>query len=958
MIEIVALVGFVLAILAFMNNRRTAERLETELDAIRGELKRLQESAVLPVSLESAVETPAASPDGDEEAVVAGADSGQAAAHDEPYLQETVERASRGEPWGKMPEPASTVDAAAPRPKESLESRLGARWAVWVGGIALALGGVFMVRYSIEAGLLSPAVRLVLAAVFGLLLVAAGEVIRRGASLPGRFGAGQFDNAMIPGILTAAGAVTLFGAVYAAHGIYGFIGAAPAFLLLGLVSLATVGLSLLHGQALAGLGLLAAMLAPALIASESPRPWVLFSYLAVAWLATLLAARLRRWSVVPAIGNIGLCLWSLAYIASSVPFDVSPIVSAMLVMIAGVGLVWPAAAPLLQKQAALIGARQEEPGPAPQEDVEALNEGDIPVQSSSPIPAASLDWSCILQPPFAAVTVTAAISALLVALGLVGPLFTSSGYAVSGFVIIVAALAALGAVRENAVYAAIGAALAAILGLWSMTSIHDLVTLADPSLSAVSETAADAQPAAFVLSACFVLLAALVLILRATSRPVFAVCWSAIAAAAPAALMATSLIMTGNLFFDALHGGISILLGLVLIGLAEGAVRRGADERGLIWMQAFLLAGSLGQFVIALHALTNGLVTTVSIAVVGVVYVAALRVRSWRALPWMMVGAALVVLARIAWDPTIVGTSELGRTPIFNALLPGYGIPALLLVISAYALRTWPDIRVRNLLQALASIFVLLTAAILVRHAMNDGVLDSAAPTLAEQAIYTLLAIGASGIFLMLDLRSPSPIFRYGGMAVGVWSMLSVLSAHLFYLNPYFSGERLGRFPVFDLLLIGYLLPGVGYGVLARYARHRRPLPYVMALAVSGVLLIFAWATLSVRRFWQGEAIAGWNGFLQAETYTYSVVWLLLGVILLAVGSRYDAKSLRITSAVLVFIAVIKVFLIDMANLEGFLRALSFIGLGVVLIGIGLFYQRILSAKSEAPVDTEPTTAK
>ena len=40
-------------------------------------------------------------------------------------------------------------------------------------------------------------------------------------------------NAYVPGILTAAGAFTLFGAVYAAHGIYGFIGPTAAFMLLG-----------------------------------------------------------------------------------------------------------------------------------------------------------------------------------------------------------------------------------------------------------------------------------------------------------------------------------------------------------------------------------------------------------------------------------------------------------------------------------------------------------------------------------------------------------------------------------------------------------------------------------------------------------------------------------------------------------------------------------------------------
>ena len=34
------------------------------------------------------------------------------------------------------------------------------------------------------------------------------------------------------------------------------------------------------------------------------------------------------------------------------------------------------------------------------------------------------------------------------------------------------------------------------------------------------------------------------------------------------------------------------------------------------------------------------------------------------------------VLARIAWNPAIVGLTDLGTTPIFNWLLWGYGIPA------------------------------------------------------------------------------------------------------------------------------------------------------------------------------------------------------------------------------------------------------------------------------------------
>ena len=68
-----------------------------------------------------------------------------------------------------------------------------------------------------------------------------------------------------------------------------------------------------------------------------------------------------------------------------------------------------------------------------------------------------------------------------------------------------------------------------------------------------------------------------------------------------------------------------------------------------------------------------------------------------------------------------------------------------------------------------------------------------------------------------------------------------------------------------------------------------------------------------------------------------------MGVALLVAGVTLRSQVLRIASAALISIAVAKVFLFDMSELEGVLRALSFIGLGAVLIGIGLFYQRLLT---------------
>ncbi|WDZ77677.1 DUF2339 domain-containing protein [Ensifer adhaerens] len=931
MFELFAFVAFILALSAFAGGRKTAERLGAEIAALRAEVASLKTASGEGVEAQATAEELATAPelplepDTVEEAAIGLATDAREGARIFGDAKSAADDIEGGEAIAANAEAPEPVPAPARR-TESLESRLGARWAVWVGGIALALGGVFMVKYSIDAGLLSPAVRLTLAALFGLLLMAAGEIIRRRA-MP--VIADEFQNAMIPGILTAAGAVTLFGVAYAAYGIYGYIGTGTAFVLLAAISLAIVGLSLLHGQALAGLGLLASLATPALVSSDEPRPWVLFGFLSVVWLATLLASRLRTWTVVPTLANVGIGLWGLAYVSAVSPFEPLPVAFALLVMIAGTGLIWP-------------GAIEREPV------VETSDASELPEMPEAARPrSVAGPWERLFIPPHAAISISAAIAATVLALLLISPAVAAVKYPVTEFAVVIAALAALGAWRATAVYPAVLSAVGAVTGVWSLTALSGVLAYLDPSLADALPTIVlpgrTAMVTAMLLAALFVLLGGFVLSRRLVTHPHYSTLWAGLAAVVPIALTAMSFLMTGNYAFDLPHGLFSLILGAVQLALAEWLYRRGGEAEARDTAAGFLVAGSFAFFVLALHAWTNGLVTTLAIAVLGTAYALATRIRAWPILPWMTGAAAVVVLGRIAWEPTIVGADNLGTTPVFNALLPGYGIPAALLAASAYFLRSWPGTRVRNLLQALASLFVLLTLAILVRHAMNGGVLDSAVPTLGEQSIYTLLAIGASAIFMSLDMKSPSPVFRYGGMGLGVLSMLSVLSAHLFGLNPYFSGELLGRIPFFDLLLIGYLLPGLGYAGLAWYARDKRPLPYVMALAVSGAVLAFAWASLTVRRAWQGENLADWKGFLQGETYTYSVVWLLLGVLLLVLGSRFHAKSIRIASAVLVFVAVLKVFLIDMSNLEGFLRALSFIGLGGVLIGIGLFYQKILS---------------
>ena len=189
----------------------------------------------------------------------------------------------------------------------SLEERLGTQWAVWVGGIALALGGVFLVRYSIEAGLLGPGVRVILGALLAIALIATGEWARRSERLSGISG---IPSAHIPSILTAAGTVVAYADVYVSYALYDFLNPGLAFILLGAVALATLAAALLHGPALAGLGLVGAYVTPMLVASEKPDFWSLYIYLAIVTAAAFTLARMRMWRWLALTAIVFSALWT------------------------------------------------------------------------------------------------------------------------------------------------------------------------------------------------------------------------------------------------------------------------------------------------------------------------------------------------------------------------------------------------------------------------------------------------------------------------------------------------------------------------------------------------------------------------------------------------------------------------------------------------------------------------
>ncbi|RUT87176.1 MULTISPECIES: DUF2339 domain-containing protein [unclassified Mesorhizobium] len=803
------------------------------------------------------------------------------------------------EPAPKAVDPAELPGAAKAARQSDVETALGTRWAVWVGGIALALGGLFLIRYTIEAGIFGPGVRLAMAGVLGLVLVAGGEFIRRtGFKVPVQGAAGAY----IPAILTAAGAFILFGTVYAAHGIYGFIGPALAFTLLGVIGVATIAAALVHGQALAGIGLVGAMVTPVLVASQAPNPWALFGYLAIVLAATGAIARMRDWKLLMAAAFFGAGVWTILYMTDAPGANLSAILFIDAVTLAVLALVW-------------LARRDDEPGPA-----------------------RAFDWPSIVPGLFVAFS----------ALGLsVDPAFAAAGYALPGAVVI-AAMVGVALYRPLALPLLYAAGLVTVLiylGIIPPTSIASDFSSGALGVDGLPVATSNALTLRIGIVLGLVFIGAGFWAARrfAAGTQIRAASWAAWGVIVPLVVLLALWFTFGNLDRDLVYAAATALLVVIFAAGGEWIAR--AEEPPLKGGVAvsFALGGAAIAGLLLMHMAFDSGWTTILLGAAAIVPALTTRWRAYPVLGWISVGAVIAVLGRVAFDPTIVGAGFLSTTPVFNWLLPGYGVPALAFGFAAWQLARTTNGRPRLAMEAAAALFALLTLAMLVRHAMHGGVIDTGAMTLAEQSIYTLIAIGAGAILVAIDMRSPSSVLRYGSMAAGVASVAFIVVRHFVVLNPLLSDESTGRIPVFNLLFLAYLLPAVAAGGLALYARDKRPKWYAQMLAVVAAVLAFAYATLSVRRLFKGEFIGLWSGLGQLETYTYSALWLVIGVALLTAGVWLKSQVLRVASAALIAIAVLKVFIFDMSELEGVLRALSFIGLGAVLIGIGLFYQRLLT---------------
>src|SRR4051794_28729916 len=786
--------------------------------------------------------------------------------------------------------------AEPPAPAKSFEERFGASWVVWIGGLALALGGIFLVQYSIEAGLIGPGVRVFLGGLLAAALIAAGEwTRRREIAIP----LAQMPTAHIPSILTAAGTTVAYATIYAAYALYGFLVPGTAFVLLGIVALATLGAALLHGPALAALGQVGAFLAPLLVASETPNYWALYFYLAIVTAASfaLARARLWRWLAITAVA-FGT-LWMFPGLNDTIA--AGSISAHAFHAIAGFALV-----------AALLVSGLLYGPDAERGEIDAVSSG--------------------------------ALAAYLFGATLLVLASQHDGVSLAAFTLLIVAIVAI-AWRAQAAAAALPAAAVftfLVMANWAVhMSFKSLVAAGGPA--ALSP---DPNPALYgahlALGSFFMALFAASGFLaqgRSTKARV-PIVWAATAAAAPLAIL-VALYYRITVFDRSLPFAALALLIAALFALATELLTNREPRPGSASAAAIFATGSIAALALALtFALEKGWLTVaLALIVPGTAWIAEKRPLPW--LRWLCGILVALVMARIAYEPRIV--ADAGTPPVFNWILYGYGIPALAFWVAGFMLRKRADDVPTRMVEAGAVLFTVLCAFLEIRHYVYGGDIYHRSAALAEYGLQTCGALALAIGLERLRARTNSIVHNIAAQLLALFALLVIVLGLFIDENPFWMYHQPGGY-IFNIILLGYALPAMLAAALGLVTRATRPQWYRTVAAVTAVALALMYLSLEVRVFFspRGTMIAG---FSDAEGYTYSAVWLAFGVVLLLVGIALRSQPVRLCSAAVVLLTVGKVFLVDMGGLTGVWRAFSFIGLGLVLVGIGYLYQRLLFRK-------------
>ncbi len=189
-----------------------------------------------------------------------------------------------------------------PAPGLSLEEMLAGKVFVWIGAVAMVLTAAFLLKLGFDENIITKPVRVIGAAVFGVLLWCVGEWMRS-------------RTVLIAQALCGAAVAVLYASVLAGHDLYELFGASWAFGMMATITAAAVVLSLRHGPAVALLGMVGGfMLPPVLGETFGGATAGMVLYLLALEIGILAVTGRRGWFGLSALTLLFTVIWSLSYV--------------------------------------------------------------------------------------------------------------------------------------------------------------------------------------------------------------------------------------------------------------------------------------------------------------------------------------------------------------------------------------------------------------------------------------------------------------------------------------------------------------------------------------------------------------------------------------------------------------------------------------------------------------------
>ncbi|CAN5370079.1 DUF2339 domain-containing protein [soil metagenome] len=803
------------------------------------------------------------------------------------------------------PPPVVTEDAIvaeAPRQKAGIEEKLTSRWLVWLGAVALVLAGLFLIKYAVDNALLTPAMRAGMGLLLGVALTLAGEWLRR---QPEQRDIGALKADYVPGALTSAGLFIAFASIYGAHALLGLIGPMSAFIGLAAVAVVAFALAALHTPIVAIIGLLAGFTTPLLIDSPEGNPWLLFSYLTLIIAAAYGVVVYRGWGWLAYGATAGGLAWVLLWTLKTVAGEDLPAIAVFLAILTAAAL-WlalrltPPAAPTIwgkphQPQGPELNAWIAAGGSVVLGVLAAHEANALPVALVYvALGAAALAWTGRLYQRFDALMLHAAV--LMFA--------TLCSWDPEGI---------LGQILYD-------------------ETVGNLVGSAGSLIAPVAEAFVNLH----LLSAAG-LAAAGFFLLRGARRPAVWAGFSVLGAIAIlAAAYARSRYFTLDLLWTMVAAG-SAALAVAAVGTLLRDRTQNYPSRFAIGLYAAAAVAGV-SFAFAFVFREAWLTIALALQLPALAWLEkALDLKDLRRLA---MAVAAVILVRLALNPYVL-SYETTHTLGHHWVIYGYGIPAAAFYLASRQFLALNASRTVAVLESGALVFALLLLSLEIRI-FTEGSIAATRLTLSEAALHSLVWLAAGWWRGRMWRASGTMLDAMWGAVLLTLGIATVVVLQLLVLNPVVTNEPVAGYPVFNGLIVAYLVPAVLTALITRdlgLSIRGRDLR-AAGFGLAGIL-IFAWLTLETKRTFQGPAMEAWARS-DAEYYAYSAVWLAFSFVLLGLGLWRREPWLRHGALAILIIAVCKVFLADMAALGGLYRVASFLGLGLCLVGIGYLYQRFV----------------